>query len=535
MYWRKNVVSYLAWLFYTMLVGIALVSLGSRLCAEAGMGVWGGFWAALCYLAVVGGVVFLLHRTSDGRVAFAERNPRLLLALEVVLWMMFLVAGTAVRVIRMGEAVEDSPYFQWAGLTDGQQLPQLVHGAADFYIKVLHTAFFWLGNRYEVGIWLQIAFGLAASVILYFLLRRFLGVVSALVTFGFCMMAPYLVEYVLTFSPGMLYFLVFTVMAALVVWMADRKLPFPVLFFLGIPIAICCYLDISGVLFFLFVMGILLSKRKERTAGRKLAALGLCLAGTVFSFAALLGLDSLLSGKDFLQVASACFSQYQAKGFRLSVGEGGSTGEQLCLFGLMAFGIFGFWRDRRRDSLSLYVLGTVAVMLGRYFGIFTEEMPGAVCLYLLFSVLAGDSVGLCLKGKALMMAQGEQEADMGAEKPHKKSGRGRGGKTGKEMSAESILREEGKLWEVGFAEKKGEKAFFETEEKPASPERMTSQGTEEEKPTNSRPEGEKKVRYLDNPLPLPKKHVKRVLDYSIQVNTDDDFDLSVEENDDFDL
>ena len=46
---------------------------------------------------------------------------------------------------------------------------------------------------------------------------------------------------------------------------------------------------------------------------------------------------------------------------------------------------------------------------------------------------------------------------------------------------------------------------------------------------------EKKIRYLDNPLPLPKKHVKQVLDYSIQVYGDDDFDFPVGETDDFDV
>ena len=48
-------------------------------------------------------------------------------------------------------------------------------------------------------------------------------------------------------------------------------------------------------------------------------------------------------------------------------------------------------------------------------------------------------------------------------------------------------------------------------------------------------EGPKPVKYLHNPLPVPKKHVKRVADYSVHVVEDDDFDFDTFEDDDFDL
>lgn len=45
----------------------------------------------------------------------------------------------------------------------------------------------------------------------------------------------------------------------------------------------------------------------------------------------------------------------------------------------------------------------------------------------------------------------------------------------------------------------------------------------------------KSVKYLHNPLPVPKKHVKRVADFSVHVVEDDDFDFDTFEDDDFDL
>ncbi len=61
--------------------------------------------------------------------------------------------------------------------------------------------------------------------------------------------------------------------------------------------------------------------------------------------------------------------------------------------------------------------------------------------------------------------------------------------------------------------------------------KTTGQGSEAE---NALPQ--KKVRMIENPLPLPKKHVKRTLDYGREVPEGKyDFDLEVDEKDDFDI
>ena len=47
---------------------------------------------------------------------------------------------------------------------------------------------------------------------------------------------------------------------------------------------------------------------------------------------------------------------------------------------------------------------------------------------------------------------------------------------------------------------------------------------------------EEKSRFIENPLPLPKKHVKREMDYEYKVAPEDmKFDIEVDEKDDFDL
>ena len=45
-----------------------------------------------------------------------------------------------------------------------------------------------------------------------------------------------------------------------------------------------------------------------------------------------------------------------------------------------------------------------------------------------------------------------------------------------------------------------------------------------------------KPRFFENPLPLPKKHVKKEMDYQYQVDEKDmKYDIEVPENDDFDI
>lgn len=47
------------------------------------------------------------------------------------------------------------------------------------------------------------------------------------------------------------------------------------------------------------------------------------------------------------------------------------------------------------------------------------------------------------------------------------------------------------------------------------------------------PEDGKKINYIENPLPLPKKHVRRVMEFKLDEK--DDFDIEIDEKDDFDI
>ena len=62
------------------------------------------------------------------------------------------------------------------------------------------------------------------------------------------------------------------------------------------------------------------------------------------------------------------------------------------------------------------------------------------------------------------------------------------------------------------------------------------QNEKEEGEPEKIPEQITKPRYIENPLPLPKKHVKKEMDYQYLVEEKDmKYDVNVSETDDFDL
>lgn len=500
MSWKKNVFSYVTWIVYTLITGTVLVSLGSMFCVQAGFAAGYGILASALYMGVVGGITFLLYKGAAMRRAFAEKNRTALLAVESVLVAGLFVLGCFLRVWNMGEAEETSVYFEMAEVVAGQSIPQTVHGAVYFYVRLLHCAFLLLGNQYAVGIWLQIWLQLVASLVLYFVMRKLSGVISAFSVFAFCMCAPYMLQNALVLSPGMLYFLLLGIAAGLTLWLCGNGLRFPAFVFAGILAAFCCYIDIGGGLLLFLAAGAAFSQQAGDIAlGKRLAAVGICLLSAVPGFLVFIWADAFMSGKAFWKVAGAWFELYQPEGFQLpfTIGVTGSVWESFVLFGVMAFGVFSFWCDKKRDYHSIYVAAACIIMLAACFGIYTEEMPGHYTLYLMFVILAGIGLKSCICSDALPEKDfTENTAAVTEEKKEFCPGRENGVRTEPQRHAE---------------------------------------GWEREEPEESAGKEEKNIRYLENPLPLPKKHVKRVLDYSIDVSNDDDYDYPIKENDDFDV
>ena len=553
MSWNKGAYSYLIWFVYTAVTGCVLSGIAGAFCGRAGITAYWGILFAAIFFAAAGNAVFFLRRWMRKRVPFAEKNKVLLQVLEAALAVTFLVAGLVLRIRGIDGAPQQSVYFEAAKVTEGWQLPQSAHGAVNFYVGMLHAVFVLFGNHFEAGVWLQIVLQLIAFLMLFLVVRRLGGSLAALTALGFCSCGSYMTGNALALSPEALTACIFIAVIALIM-AGNRGRLRPELFFLaGIPIAFCCYLDIMGVLvLFLAVAAAFAVRREPSGFGRKAAAAFGCLAGTVLAFFIIICIDAFISGKTSEGVLRAWWLLYRPEGFRLPafMDFADIGGESLLLAGLMVFGVFGFWVDKKEERMTVCVLGAAGVAAAGCFGIFTEEMPGFLCLYLLLAVLAGLGAGQCFavlrSGDFAVLGDGEK----GLREAH-----GEAGETppAKESIEDGTVQSIGKEATVIQDVKDGKPRMFSAEKEsvPDAAVRNKPEALSEKRETLTEGEGaarqedmskeqaetaNRPVRYIENPLPLPKKHEKRVMDFPSRPDAgEDDFDYPVSDEDDFDI
>ena len=399
MSWKKNGFSCVTWFLYLLIAGTGLFCLVSAAGSAIGLPVWAetGIFGA-CF-PVAGLSVFLLHRFAPKYDSSRKRIRRT--AAETLLVILLVAAGLFLRVRGIDSVAGDSLYFDLASLESAKQIPQYAHGAVYFYLRLLHTVFFFFGNELLAAAWFQILAQTVAFLLLYFAARHLAGVFAALIMLGFCELSSYMVSSALTLSPDCLYLLFWAASLIWIVSIRGEELD-PVEFVpVGIFAALMGYVDITGFLLLLLAFGLIFSERGGEGGkdGRKASFL-VCLGGTILFFFLFLFLDSILSKKSFVSVLLAWFRTYRPEGFEVPVAAGGSAlgyAELFVLFAFLLVGVFSFWRDGKRDSIKGWMVGTCVVVLGECFGIFTEEVPAATYLFLLLSLLAGIGVSECFR------------------------------------------------------------------------------------------------------------------------------------------
>lgn len=495
MRWKKNGFSYLIWVLYLLTVTLGLLCLGNVACGVLGVPSYWGIAGGILWLFLAGAAVYGLHvlRAGKSRRGIGdpagekgEENRRAALVAETSLVVILLAAGLILRIGNLDQAGQGAVYFENASVATGQSIPETARGAVWLYIQFLHAVFYFLGNKMILAVFFQILLQLTALLLLYLVVRRCAGKIGGMVFLSLCVFSGYLRGEALALSPVMLYLVVW---AAVLLWTVteDREeIHLFELFLTGFFLGIACYLDIAGAVLLPLAAGAVWCLReKETEAARKAGAMGLCVLGLLAGFGIVTGAEAFLGGKGFGSALQGWLEQYASTKAWLPVmlGESSFPTEYLVLAGLMSFGIFGFWRDRESEGLKGWGAALIATVLLGVFGYNTEELPAAPFLYLLAAILAGISV-------------------------------------------EEILRPVGRT-ETATGKESAEEQDIHPVEKESPEARKRPYGAAE---------GDGGIQFLENPLPLPKKHVPRKLDYRIQAKEGgDDYDLTVDENDDFDL
>lgn len=518
MSWKKNGFSYIVWLVYTLMTGTALLGLTNGRTGETIA--W--LLSAAAILMAAGAVVFLLRRFAPRYSYDREEKHTVRNVAEAAVAVMLLAVGLALRVKGLEDAGQTAAYFEMAEVTSGQRIPQIAHGAVYFYVQILHTIFYFLGNKFIAGIWFQIILQLGAALLLYFSMRYLAGHIAALVLLAFLMCAPYMIQNALLLTPEMFYLFLFSAVLACVAAAHAARLRVLSFLFLGLAVALLSFMDVAGLLLFLpAVAGIFRDRRERPGEAGKAGAFVLCFLGFLIGFAGCVFADAAISGKSADGVFSAWLTLYHPEAIRLplEISASGSAWEAFVLAGLMALGIFSFWCDQERDRMGAYTLGLCLVLAASVCGVFTEEMPGNLYVFLLAAVMAGICVEECFREKPAAAAVSEVSGQTVR-------------KRRKSLSADADRADCAEAKEKLTCECRAEAK--EVSEKGEARKKREAPETDSAAQLSGEPE--RKIKYIENPLPLPKKHEKRVMDYGLKVEKDkDDFDVDVADDDDFDI
>lgn len=487
MEWKKNILSHMIWFVYVLLACAALLG---QIAYLDGIEVE----AAIGALAVAATAAMLLHffAREDRNVEGNGIDVNMLA--EAALAVLLLVVGLVLRIRQLPDAGEQVMYFEAAKVAEGQAIPQIVHGATYVYLVLLRGFFLFFGNKMSVGIWLQIVIQLSAALLLFIGIRKLAGPLAALLVFLFSTCSEFAVQDAMLLSPRILFFFIFALGLAVLGVCKTKKL-YPLLFLpSGVLVGVITCLDAGGILLMIFYVASVFSQWDQKPGViRRFGTLLLFFAGSLAGFFGLLFAGAVFSQCSFTETVGAWLKLYQPGTFHifLSIGDGISIWEILLVV-LSLIGIFSYWWDRYHERMSMWVVAAGVAAVAECFGLLTKEIPASIYLFLSFSVLAGVSVQQCFRKEPDRTVS---DLDMY--------------KTGNDTDIEKM--------------------------QPAGEIQKTEDVKESEQEIQGSQEAEQ-PRLIENPLPLPKPHRKKVMDFDKSPDAgEEDYDLAVDENDDYDI
>lgn len=522
MSWKKNAFSFFVWLVYIVLAGTSVIATSAVLVDNMGYLPQYGILLAGVIALVEGLLVLLVHKlvTASAEKEQESHSKIVPLICEAIVILAFLVVGVLVRIegLRNITNIDESMiYFEFAKVANGQSIPQIVHGAVYFYLQLLHMLFVFLGNKIAMAFWMQVILQLLAVLVLYRAVRRLIGKLPSVIMFVLLMCSTWMVQEVLYLSPNIILLLCF----AIVLWIISlgakaSKIHFSAWLVIGALVATVSYIDISGLTLLLPMVGALFTFDVLKREGirRSFSALGMSVLGFVLVFSGIIIIDAVASGKNILNVFLAWFQVYVPGYFQLGYALDGMNFylliENVVVFALLLVGVFTFWCRKETEKISLWICEIILVLLAQCFQLTTVEADGKVFLYVFIAILT--SIGI-----AEMFVVNKAEV----------------------IEEDAVIDTTEEMEVVDMEQPDAETQLLD-EEKVQSDEETQSlevEQIEKVQPVEVQPVEEEPpvIEYIPNPLPLPKKHEKKVLKYAVDSKEEDDFDFKIEDDDDFDI
>ncbi len=501
---KKTWFSYLLWVLYTMIAGILLATYITTVSIHT----WGlnkYVTTAMICLFFVGTVAIWLagRKLIPYIIIRIPKDKHFRNMWECFLVLCLFAASILYRFHYMMYAsdivVKTNTFYEMAKVTEVGVIPYITHGASYIYTVLLSVIFSFMGNKVMAGVVLQFIFQFLIMLFGYLALRLLTGRSAAFIAMLFMAFSPAFVGNLFSLTPEGLYLLLYVAgLWGISLFLNNfknignkSKGSYIIFIIIGIYIGLMSYLDIIGfTLLFFAGLGLLLVREKDVKEIKAGGQFVVILLAVIAAVAAMMALDAIYSNLSFQNILDIWLNQYHflqisdnipylLMGFDIQSG----VGIILCMIALLSS--VGFWvnKEQRIDPWILLLLVLSAINLT---GI--SQMSYHIMSVFLWGVFGG--LGLASIGMGV-------EAQCNADNQNV-------------IARNDIANIISDMDETEIEDVAIEDTF--TEEKTD------------------------KVKLLDNPLPLPKKHVKKEMDYGVTLADQHlDYDVSIKEDDDFDI
>lgn len=487
---EKGFLRYILWALYTVIVCFSLVIM-IILLLPSPMNRVLKVGASFLVLFAVGGIYFLARFCVKKAGRASQSDGKRKNAFEIIFCLLIFSAFVGYFIfnyyyLKQPFSFEENfaeRYLSGEAVT----IPDFYCGAEWLYALFLNSVYYVAGADIQVGLLLHLIIIVAGAVLFYFGVRNIFGVLSALLTVAFTFLVSFLRYREYFFSPFLItYFLtgLFLFISGIVIRrkVSGSKLSTRCFCFLGLGFlySLFVFIDFKN-LAFLPVFMLILSKGDEKeNSGIKIrhvfSEFLSWLAGTCFGIFVLSVIGCNSYNISFRSLWVNWFST-----FRVSSPDNffsyveNNPAVLMVIFLLLLFGVFNFFQEKN----NLYEMDAVYFMFLLLCVIFSMHLIfnglNAAWLTFMLSVLAFVCLGRSLDCKISVPGVKHQP----------------------------------------------------------EPEPVKSRSDENSDGENM---DKPRVKLLESPLPGPKKHVSRILDYDFKVNPENcHYDISVDESDDFDL
>lgn len=535
MTFKKNWFSYLLWTFYAFVTGVLYTAALFSFMETVPLVKPYGQIAAVCLSFILAAGIFLLIRRIVSRRTPKETETAKISkgrVAEILLVLLLLAAGLLLRAYQFTAGSGESFYFDAAKVT-GNTVPTFVNGVRSLYVLFLRGVFLLFGNYFAAGLILQMILQFAAAVLWYFAVRSLSGATAAVSFLTVLMLLPASIRDGLSYSPRVLLLL----LCGVLLLMAARYLKgkdngketawysYLYLVFAGLLVGGLTYLDGVGMLFLIPFLFLFFIPQVEKAFLQVLTVVLTAVLGT----AGLLFLDAAVSGVSFAGVFEAWYKEteiflsYGKTSKRLlALFEGQPFAEQLLVVVvgfLLLLGCFAFFSKRKQECQMLWVALTIGIFIFFLGHLGEAENSFGILFLATTAALMGAGLrALGLKNEETVVTETEE---MGIVTPIPM------------IATPVLLTKPKKTPSIAAAQAEEVQTVEATVAEATVPEKVP---TVTEVQTAPQPvEVKKPINYIENPLPLPKKHVKRNLGYLVEVPEEMmKYDIEVSDKDDFD-